>query len=344
MITDLTVGKKLGEGCFGEVLKGHHQIHGEVAVKRLKQAPSESRSAFEARKRDILKEGKRLKDAEHENVVRVLDVVEDPSTKNLLLVTELCTEGSLEGIYEHRPMRLSRLREVLSDAAIGLQVIHDRGFVHRDIKPGNILLDASDTAKVSDFGLVTDEIIKGYASKAGYLDHLAYETHQDGVTSTKTDIWAFGMTTYRLMNGSCFYEEQSLSPRHEISKGGFAKKLRFLPHIPDKWRRFVRKAMHDDSSKRYQSFHEVADALGKLPFTPDWNVAYTGNTATWEITRQARCIKVEWTQHSPRKHEWSAISYPTAKNGRKYTLAKSKGIVGKRDARKNLRSYFDGYE
>lgn len=254
--SDLQVGVIIGTGYFGEVHIGHDNIHGEVAVKILRQQPAESNADWRIRKAELLREGQRLSQANHRNVVRVHYLLKSDQDDAVLLVMQYCTGGSLQASFDPGPMPLDEVRTRSTEVAIGLQALHARGMLHRDIKPGNLLIDRWGVTKLGDFGLVTDNLIMGYGSAAGYVDHLAPEIHAGAPTSARTDVWALGMTIYRLLHGSIWYAK-SPPPQLLIPAGGFAKRLRWLPHIPDPWRRFVRKALHDDSGSRYQNATEL---------------------------------------------------------------------------------------
>jgi serine/threonine protein kinase len=310
-----------------------------VAVKILRKTPQEDPAYWEIRKQGLLREGQRLREAEHDNIVRVYQVLESPRDDSIWLVMEFCEHGSLQPYYERGPMSLHMLRSVLGDTALGLNAIHARGLIHRDIKPANILLGANNRAKLADFGLVTGEFVFGYAAAVGYSDHLAREAHELGITSVRTDMWAFGMTTYRLLHGQQFYMEQP-RPRDLIPEGDFAKKLSWLPHIPDAWRRFVRQLMHDDPDRRVQSAMEVLRCLARLPVEPDWHCTYSGDRVQWSRTTNERRIEVIWVQHSPRRHEWEARSFPLGV-GRERRLAGSEGIVNHATAITGLEIFFE---
>jgi serine/threonine-protein kinase len=211
--------------------------------------------------------------------------------------------------------------------------------IHRDLKPGNILLDENGVARIGDFGLVTDKLIFGYADKAGYNDHLAYEVWQVGVTSVRSDIWALGMTLYRLLHGKAWYEETVL-PRYEIRNGGFSNKLKWLPHIPKRWRRLIRLMMHDDPASRAQSAGQVQAAFSGLPVTPTWNCSVNGAEVQWTQAKGARSIKVVWDRDIKGKSRWRAWSEPAVGSGKAHTLGKSDGLVSLSQANKELVSYF----
>ena len=269
---ELNIGPKIGNGYFGDVHEGTDNIHGKVAVKILRPFPSESPSDWNSRKESLLSEARKLKDAEHENVVQVHSLVRAENDDRLHMVVEYCTHGSLQAEYEKGPISLLRAKTILTDVCRGLECIHTRGMVHRDIKPANIL-GSGKRFKIGDFGLVSNNLVSGYASQAGYSDHLAPEVHRDNITSGQSDVWALGMTIYRLLHGHAFYQEEFLAidiPA-SIVNGGFAANISWLPHIPKVWRKFIRKAMHDDTEKRFQTAFAMCQGAAHLPTEPAWS-------------------------------------------------------------------------
>lgn len=218
--------------------------------------------------------------------------------------------------------------------------LHHAPMLHRDIKPGNVLLDAHGVAQLADFGLVTDELILGYGSIAGYSDHIALEVWQNLLTSAKSDIWALGMTLYRLMHGMAWYRE-SPRPVGLVQKGGFASTLKWLPHIPNRWRRVIRKMMNDDTSARYQSADQVLSAISRLPVDLEWKCEVSPARIQWTRIAKGRKILVQWDRLAPRRHEWRAWSEPLGSGGRKATLSGSNGVVSKAQAIRELEEFFE---
>ena len=335
----LQLGKKIGNGHFGEVFLAADPVHGEVAVKVLGQHPGEDAADWQARKDGLLKEAQRLSAATHSNVVRVHYLLEAETDDAILLVMELCKSGSLQKGFEDGPMRLGDVRRVSTQVALGLQALHARGMLHRDIKPGNLLLSGANIAKLGDFGLVTDNIILGYASQAGYLDHLAPEVFKGSGTSITSDIWALGMTVYRLIHGANWYSRLPANLRDVIEHGGFGKSLAWLPHVSSKWRRFVRTMMHDDTRHRYQNANQVIAALAGLSVEPNWRCKVADDEIRWTRKTTGRRIIVVWKKHSARKHEWSAWSEPIGVGNRR-SLGGSKGIVSYSQSDRELTEFF----
>lgn len=340
VVPALTLGKKLGNGHFGEVFLGEDNVHGQIAVKVLSRRPTESHIDWDARKLGLLNEAISLSRASHPNVVQVHRIDEHPSDDSIRLCMAYCPNGSLQSCFDAGPMSIAAVRKVGTEVCLGLENLHAGGMLHRDIKPGNILLDAGGVAKLGDFGLVTDNLVHGYGSQKGYLDHIAYEVwHGDG-TSRKSDIWALGMTLYRLLHGSEWYERMPPA-KYQIKFGSFADSLVWLPHVPKSWRRLVRKMLNDDKTKRYATANQVLNGLSKLE-TPPWIISVTASVVRWEQQIDQRRRVVEWTEHTSRRHEWHAWSEPVLGGaGRTKTLARSAGVVPRSSAVKGLEEFFE---
>lgn len=338
-VSDLKVGAKLGNGAFGEVFRGEDPAHGEVAVKVLKREWFHDDATWPDYKAGYLAEAKNLAKATHRNVVQVHHVVEAPDGDSVVICMAYCPGGSLQAPFEHGPMTLYAVRKVGTEVLMGLGAMHTRGMVHRDIKPANILLNSKAEAQISDFGLVTDDLVLGYASQAGYSDHIAPEVWNGKGTSARSDIWAVGMTLFRLLHGQVWYEEAP-SPKDVVKNGGFAGTLRWLPHVPKAWRRVIRKMLNDDDTVRYQNAAQALKGLANLSVEPIWETSVAADLVRWEQIKGKRRVVVEWKRLSPRKHEWEAWSEPVGK-GQNKRLAGSGGVVSGSDAVRGLEAYFD---
>jgi serine/threonine protein kinase len=337
--SNLKLAEFIARGHFGEVHLGTDDIHGEVAIKVFRQVPDEEDANWQLRKSILLSEGQKLKQASHPNVVQVYHLVYSRANDAILLAMELCKGGSLQRCFEYGPLSLRSVRDHATQIVLGLQALHDRGMLHRDIKPGNILIDGNGTTKLGDFGLVTDDLVLGYGSVAGYIDHLPPEVHQGRATSVKSDIWALGMTVYRLLHGRTWYE-RSARPSTIIPHGGYADGLSWLPHIPKPWRRFVRTALHDDADRRYQNVGKVISALASLPVAPDWTCCVSVSDVAWQREVKGRVIRVNRIDHPMRRYAWKAWSEPLTTTGRSRTLEASAALLGSKEVDRALMKFF----
>lgn len=336
----LEIGEKIGNGHFGQVHRAQDRAHGNVAVKVLKRGATMNDEQWALYKEGHLGEAQNLSKAEHRNVAKVHYVVEGDGGDSVVICMAFCPGGSLQDQFETGPMTLPDVKRVATQVTHGLGALHRRGMLHRDIKPANILIDAQGVAQLGDFGLVTDDLLLGYGSQAGYSDHIAHEVWNGGGTSAKTDIWALGMTIYRLLHGECWYNEAE-RPAEVVRGGGFVDTLRWLPHIPKDWRRCVRKMLVDDPAKRYQDAQQVLNGLAPLSVDPAWTISVRSEVINWERIRGDRRLRAEWERISERKHRWRAWSEPLA-DGRERTFAGSDGVVGRRDAESGLRKFLTG--
>jgi eukaryotic-like serine/threonine-protein kinase len=342
LISGLTFGQELGRGNFGVVYKGIDPIHGDVAIKVFFRQEDMSDAVWNDVKQRALEEGQRLKDAEHDRVARVFYLAEPEDKEEVWLIMDYYPDGCLRDHSKRGPMPLNVVRQYLTDTALGLQVLHDRGMIHRDIKPSNILIDHTGKARLADFGLVTNNIIQGYASAEGYMPHWAPEVLNDHVTSIRTDVWALGLSAYRLLHGETYFRQQwgrGFKLIDATASGGIAQRLKWLPHVPASWQRFVRKALHDDPNQRYQNARELLNGLERMPIIPSWTCHCTPKKVVWERTKNDRHIVVQWTTLSDRKHEWIAQSHPLG-TGRVVRLGGSGGIVSKQTALRQMKNFF----
>jgi serine/threonine protein kinase len=302
----------------------------------------------------LFAEADNLKKAAHANVVRIFSVACNASEEEVYIFSELC-DSSLQDRINKGPLCLSEVFQVARELLIGLEALHGRGMIHRDMKPANLLTKGRVT-KLSDFGLVTDKLIDGYASSAGYPEHLAPEVFDLGLTSTKTDVWATGVTLFRLLNGQPWYEEvrenmgidwsnpHGARERIEelVTTGSFARHLRWLPHVPRKWRRFVMKALHMRPAERYRDGSAMVTAFMRagLPSAPSWSCVCTDATVTWTRSRGDRNDTVVWERRSSRRHQFVAKSEPTSGSARPKVLATSGGLVSPAEAYRELARFF----
>src|SRR5262249_47274713 len=149
-----TVGKyqileRLGSGGMGIVyLCEHRLLRRRVALKFL---PDEL--ARDARFLELFyQEAQAVAAVDHPNIVRAFDM--DQEGPRYFLVMEYVDGSNLEEIiHQHGPMDVLRASHYIRQAALGLQHAHERGLVHRDIKPGNLLLERQGVVKILDLGL-----------------------------------------------------------------------------------------------------------------------------------------------------------------------------------------------
>lgn len=354
-VSVIEFGAELGREHFGRVVEGTQSPHGSVAVKVIDCAIAKQRLgnlSWEKLRKHLFEEAEALRRAEHEHVVRVHGVQHSTKRDEVFIVTERCDE-SLGALCKNGPVPLALAASAITDSLIGLEALHVRGMIHRDLKPSNVLRRGT-TFKLADFGLVTNELVKGYASRQGYTEHLAPETFEVDVTSPASDVWAMGMTIFRVLNGEPWYDEvlrlaavdredpvaAAVRVEELVTSGSFAQKLRWMPHVPASWRRFVNRALHHDTSRRYRTGSQMLSGLHstKLPHGPSWECAYEVDLVRWRRQRGERDEVVEWSRHSHNRHAFSAYTEAHDGSGGKRTLAKA--VASRSAVLRGLQDFF----
>ena len=192
----------LGSGGMGQVFKAEHGLLGRVVaikVLPLSKATPESRAAFT---REIRAQAR----LDHINLVRALDADEDNNV--YYLVTEYVPGCDLRKLVRRNgPLNMQDAASIISQVAAGLQHAHEQGLIHRDVKPGNVLVAPDGHAKLSDLGLAgplagSDESDPRHGKIVGTADYLSPDHIKAPWEPTPAwDIYALGCTLYYAVTG-----------------------------------------------------------------------------------------------------------------------------------------------
>ncbi len=208
----------LGKGGMGHVYRGFHRLLGRpVAIKLLNQKIFNTPGGLERFCREIQLSG-RLK---HPNLINAeyAGEVDD----RYYLVMELIEGQNLNDIVKsHGPLSIPVACEILRQTAQGLQSVCENGFVHRDIKPGNLMISHEGLIKIIDFGLgklmdhslPTDDgaALTAFGTVLGSIDFVAPEQLTDATSATiRSDIYSLGCVFYFLLTGHAPFGNKSMS-------------------------------------------------------------------------------------------------------------------------------------
>jgi serine/threonine protein kinase len=280
-----TVGKYrllewLGSGGMGYVyLAEHIFMRRRVAIKVLPLALATDTWFLDS----FYREAQAVAALDHPNIVRAHDI--DHEGNLHFLVMEYVDGSSLQKIVaKHGPMDCTRAAHYIRQAALGLQHAHERGLIHRDIKPGNLLLDRQGIVKILDMGLACfSRSQQGPASNpddkrmVGTDDYLAPEQVVDSDdVDTRADLYGLGGTFYFLLTCRSPFEE-AVNAHHKLiwHLTRRPKPVReFRPEVPEGLCAVVEKMMAKNPWDRYQTPTEVALALadwakGSIPPPPE---------------------------------------------------------------------------
>jgi eukaryotic-like serine/threonine-protein kinase len=258
----------LGSGNFGQVFHVFDRALG--AEKAIKVLLSSDPAEF----MQNLEEAQILNKCQHKHIVAIneANIFTVNGTNRVVLDLEYIPEGSLEAALSSRWVSIRESVEYIRGALHGVEHAHAQGFLHRDVKPGNILLSPK-TPKLSDFGLATDTGTSLIGSAQGYRPHLPPEYYSKGVTSEQTDIFAMGVTFFRaLLNIADWRAVIKAVPNlpDHMQKGTLVRRIGFEEFIPDSLRRIVRKACHPDPAKRFPTARAFGQRLDAVRFNIDW--------------------------------------------------------------------------
>ena len=333
----------IGEGVFGEVDHFRDPVNGEVAVKRFYRSKFGSQDAWQEACAGALKEARNLKALEHDHVVKIHQVLRSTSGDEFLIVMEYCEGKSVRQLTETNVVSLPRAKEIVRDAAIGLNYIHSSKYLHRDIKPDNILLKANGRAKLGDFGFVTDDLQFGFATPYGTAIYWAPEVIEEKACSELSDVYSLGVTFVNLVSGDLWFLREGRGCLLEADDDGqpcLKPKMYLLPHIPVAWRNTIAKLCRHETGNRCQSLSAAVNAIVRLPAVEPWTCHVGEDGVTWELIKGKRRVRVEWTNYFGRPGEkWTAWSEDFSGSGKR-TIATSEIGAKWKDVYASLQAFF----
>jgi serine/threonine-protein kinase len=272
-LTGATVGRyvissRLGAGAMGEVyLAQHTQLHHYVAIKRL--APRlRSDEHYHLR---FLREGQRASALNHPHVARVYDVLQEKG--ELLLVMEYVEGTTLRQRLKEGPMGTEQFLDTAIQCGEALAAAHQKGILHGDIKPENIMLTPEHQVKVLDFGVArrlpifdesaeTQSLDPEAGTIAGTPAYMAPEVLLLREPDARADIFSLGVVFYEMVSGRHPFLASSFTATTDRILHEDPPQLRRIdPDVPEAVSGIVAKAVAKDSATRYASANELVDDL-----------------------------------------------------------------------------------
>ncbi len=256
---------KIGDGGMGVVyLVEHVTLHKQFAAKVLSAelaTNEEAKARFEV-------EAHAASKLEHENVVSVTDygVADDGRP---YLVMELLRGKTLYERISEGPVSIEETVAIVVPVCRGLAAAHDEGFVHRDVKPENIMLvqrGGRFTVKVLDFGITKLRAETSRLTKMGQAlgspMYMAPETCKGDEIDPRADIYAVGVLLYQLVCGKLpFYDDNMLKIVQMQVSQPLTPPRQVRPDISEPLEAVICKALEKDPDRRYQTIEELEDEL-----------------------------------------------------------------------------------
>jgi serine/threonine protein kinase len=305
--------ERLGEGGMGQVFKARHRNLGRtVAVKLIRKERLDNPDAIKRFEREV----RAAAALNHPNIVRAYDA--DQIGGTYLLVME-CVEGATDLgrlVKKNGPLPTEQACEYVRQAALGLQHAYERGLVHRDIKPHNLLLTADGKAvKVLDMGLArldhpgADDDRSSTMTQEGAVmgtpDYIAPEQAIESHTvDIRGDLYSLGCTFYYLLTGKPPFPGGTLAEKlvkHQLQEPTPVEQLR--SDVSPRVAAVVRMLMAKRPEDRYQTPGQLARVLAELlhPAPPAADLSVPEDrTVPWEGTPRVGA-------------NWSAVVAPSSR-------------------------------
>lgn len=256
--------EELGKGGMGIVYRVHdRRIDEDVALKVLHSEIASDPRTLE-RFRGELKLARRIA---HKNVCKMFHLGEEAGISFLLM--EYVPGRDLKSVLRTRgriPVRESV--EIGRQIAEGLAEAHRRGVVHRDLKPGNIMIDNDGAAKIMDFGIARSLGSRGL-TEAGILvgtpGYLSPEQAAGRQADGRSDIYALGAVLFEMVTGRPPFEGESprnVALKHRTAEPADPRQLN--PEVPEALSRIILRCLSRDREKRYQSADDLASDLAAV--------------------------------------------------------------------------------
>ncbi|MGE0710798.1 MAG: SUMF1/EgtB/PvdO family nonheme iron enzyme [Planctomycetota bacterium] len=267
--------ERIGFGGMGAVYRATDERLGRVvAVKELRQEYAEDQMI---RKRFIREAQTAAQLSHHPHVVTIHDFFEE-GADSLYIVMEYLDGGTLLDRMNEAPDRRVDLWLVLRagcEAAEGLQAAHDLGLVHRDVKPGNLLFDATGKVKLADFGVVTalrreEEIttLTQVGTHPGTLVYMSPEQIDGAEVDGRSDVYSLGAVLYEAIAGVRYFERRGMRRTERALMDAICERppvplRQHVPYVPEAVERTLERSLAKLVDER-PSARELAEELARI--------------------------------------------------------------------------------
>lgn len=261
---------QLGVGASGAVFKAKHKTSGRtVAIKVLAQTLASNEKAVKRFHREMQATAKLT----HPNIVRAIDAGEF-NGQHFMVMEFVEGEDLSSRVKKQGVMCGETAAKCLLQAARGLEYVHANGIIHRDIKPGNLLIDHSGNVKILDLGLVryedpeeaTGENLTGTQQVMGTIDYMSPEQVVDTRhADARSDVYSLGCTLWFLLTGRKLYDAKGVVDRIMKHRTGAIPELdKEIPGTSPQLAALFTKMVAKQPGDRYQSMTEVCTALERV--------------------------------------------------------------------------------
>ena len=269
----------LGAGHFGQVWLEYDDALGRLCASKYID-PTHLPTGT-----DIHAEAQAMMISRHENVVEIYGA--DEVAGMPVIHMEYLKRGSLQEEIKGAALPVGDAIRAIEQACRGVEHLHALGLLHRDIKPANLMVGDDGIVKVSDFGLSFMTSAVGEPPPWSYTQHLPPESLHSGrgIDSEVGDVYALGVTAYRLVNGDAVFRSTAYPGadlKAAIRCGTFPNRDAWLSHVHLPLRRVIRRAMNVKADSRYRSAALFRHALEAVRPEVSWKQLSFGEGASWD--------------------------------------------------------------
>ena len=298
---------RLGVGGMSTVhLAFDERLERNVAIKLLAEHLADDPTFVSRFRREALSAARLV----HPNIVQVFDFGFDERQHQHFIVMEHVSGNSCAELLRDRGhLAVNESVDILTQACRGLEYAHRNGVVHRDVKPGNLLVSDSSVVKLADFGIAraTDQSsITQVGSVLGTAAYLAPEQARGEEAGARADIYSLGVVAYQLISGRLPYEAVSLSELALKQQRESPTPLEDLnPQVPAELAQAVAMALAIDKEARPSDGMVFAEALqnglrGRSPLSDGAQTAHLGTRAATRALPNRAAAPTAATRVAPR--------------------------------------------
>jgi serine/threonine protein kinase len=300
------VERRLGVGGMSTVhLAFDQRLERYVAVKLLAEHLADDPTFVSRFRREALAAARLV----HPNIVQVFDFgLDESSHQHFIVMEHVDGESCAELLRDRGHLDVDQGVEIVAQACRGLDYAHRNGVVHRDVKPGNLLVSTSDVVKLADFGIARaadQSSITQVGSVLGTAAYLAPEQARGEEAGPRADLYSLGVVTYQLLSGRLPYEATSLAELALKQQREAPVPLQQLnPRVPPELGEAVLAALAIEKEERPADALQLAEALregarGISPYGSRRPTQPLGTGATRVLSRPDRPTQATRVVPSP---------------------------------------------
>ncbi len=256
IISHYRITEKLGEGGMGVVYKAEDtQLKRFVALKFLPANLTQEEDANER----FIREARAASALDHPNICTIHAIEQTDKAETFICMAYYDGE-TLNDKIRRRPLPIEEVIDIANQIANGLARAHEAGIIHRDIKPGNIIVTNRGEVKILDFGLakLVGQTFTKSGSTLGTVAYMSPEQVHGGTVDERTDIWALGVVLYELLTGEFpFKGEYEPAIQYAILHLEPEPITGLRTGVPMELDRVVSKALAKNPNERYQHVDEM---------------------------------------------------------------------------------------